>query len=205
MKTARGLRRPHWSLRTSDVDDVSLRCGVHHGPTERTDDTYADFTLPQLSLPDDIDSPLEKPGFIQLARELKASRDVGAQLFCALLRAVGVKTRLVCSLQALPFTAQATKGPVLQQSVAMVTSGHLRAASSRVGVSPSTASPATSDQTTSSFRPDPDGPQPLVPKVARRLGQPSFGTGPSGMDPGRAPVDAGMLVDLNARASYSRC
>lgn len=164
MKTARGLRRPHWSLRTSDVDN--------------------------LSLPDDIDPPLEKAGFLRLARELKASRDVEAQLFCALLRAVGVKTRLVCSLQALPFTTQAVKGPILQQSVAMMTSGHLRGVASPVDVSPSTAYPVSSDQATSSFCLDPDSPQPLVPKVARRLGQPSFGTGPRGMDPGRAPVDA---------------
>ncbi|KAI9751673.1 MAG: hypothetical protein M1815_000975 [Lichina confinis] len=86
--------------------------------------------------------------------------------------------------------AKKARGNRPRNAVPNAAQRHLRAASSRVGVSPSTASPATSDQTTSSFRPDPDGPQPLVPKVARRLGQPSFGTGPSGMDPGRAPVDA---------------
>ena len=32
---------------------------------------------------------------------LRGSQDAGAQLFCALLRYVGVKTRLVCSLQPL--------------------------------------------------------------------------------------------------------
>ena len=205
MKTARGLRRPHWSLRTSDVDNVSFQCSAYNGSSEDIYNSCADFNLSQLSLPDDIDPPLEKAGFLRLARELKASRDVGAQLFCALLRAVGVKTRLVCSLQALPFTTQAVKGPILQQSVAMMTSGHLRGVASPVDVSPSTAYPVSSDQATSSFCLDPDSPQPLVPKVARRLGQPSFGTGPRGMDPGRAPVDAGMLVDLEAHASYSRC
>ena len=41
--------------------------------------------------------------FRDAATKLKASRDVGAQLFCALLRSVGVEARLVCSLQLLPF------------------------------------------------------------------------------------------------------
>ena len=41
--------------------------------------------------------------FRDAATTLKASRDVGAQLFCALLRSVGVEARLVCSLQLLPF------------------------------------------------------------------------------------------------------
>lgn len=41
---------------------------------------------------------------------MNGSRDVGAQLFCALLRAAGVETRLVCSLQPLSF---ATGGPTL--------------------------------------------------------------------------------------------
>ncbi|GKZ21956.1 hypothetical protein AbraIFM66951_007276 [Aspergillus brasiliensis] len=34
---------------------------------------------------------------------MQGSRDFGAQLFCALLRSVGVEARLVCSLQPLPF------------------------------------------------------------------------------------------------------
>lgn len=41
--------------------------------------------------------------FRDAATKLKASRDVGAQLFCALLRSIGVHARLVCSLQLLPF------------------------------------------------------------------------------------------------------
>ena len=53
--------------------------------------------------PTDIDLPMMKADFQSAARDMKASRDVGAQLFCALLRSVGVDARLVCSLQALPF------------------------------------------------------------------------------------------------------
>ena len=41
--------------------------------------------------------------FRDAATTLQASRDVGAQLFCALLRSIGVEARLVCSLQLLPF------------------------------------------------------------------------------------------------------
>ena len=45
--------------------------------------------------------------FKETARIKSGSRDVGAQLFCALLRSVAVDTRLVCSLQVLPFTGVA--------------------------------------------------------------------------------------------------
>lgn len=48
---------------------------------------------------------MQKEDFQAVATKLEASRDVGAQLFCALLRSAGVEARLVCSLQVLPFTA----------------------------------------------------------------------------------------------------
>ena len=50
------------------------------------------------------------------AKTLKGSRDLGAQLFCALLRSAGVETRLVCSLQPLSFNAggpSMPRGPAL--------------------------------------------------------------------------------------------
>ena len=56
-------------------------------------------------VPKDIDLPIEKEDFQTLAIKRKASRDVGAQLFCALLRSVGLDVRLVCSLQPLPIRA----------------------------------------------------------------------------------------------------
>lgn len=59
----------------------------------------------QVHIPHDIDLPMQKQDFIQAAKDLSASRDVGAQLFCALLRSAGVDARLVCSLQPLPFRA----------------------------------------------------------------------------------------------------
>lgn len=52
-----------------------------------------------------MDPMLEKPDFRALAVRFEGSRDVGAQLFCAFLRAAGVEARLVCSLQLLPLNA----------------------------------------------------------------------------------------------------
>ena len=47
---------------------------------------------------------LSKEDFRAQAKMMQGSRDFGAQLFCALLRAVAVEARLVCSLQPLPFS-----------------------------------------------------------------------------------------------------
>lgn len=60
-------------------------------------------TLALLQPPEDIDLPMQKSDFLTAARKLRASRDVGAQLFCAMLRAAGVDARLVCSILSLPF------------------------------------------------------------------------------------------------------
>ncbi|RYO89416.1 hypothetical protein DL764_008584 [Monosporascus ibericus] len=59
--------------------------------------------LKNYQLPDDAETPMEKSDFGEGAKSLKGSRDVGAQLFCALLRSAGVEARLVCSLQPLSF------------------------------------------------------------------------------------------------------
>ena len=55
---------------------------------------------------------MQKADFRETAQQREASRDVGAQLFCALLRAVGVDARLVCSLQPLPFSSVAKGKPM---------------------------------------------------------------------------------------------
>ncbi|PFH59354.1 hypothetical protein XA68_12483 [Ophiocordyceps unilateralis] len=60
--------------------------------------------------PGDMDSCLDRAEFREAARKLQGSRDVGAQLYCALLRSVGVRARLVCSLQPL---ACITGAPVM--------------------------------------------------------------------------------------------
>ncbi|KAI9650842.1 hypothetical protein NHQ30_000877 [Ciborinia camelliae] len=80
--TKRGMRRALWA---DDEDDIK-----------------------NYKLPDDADDSYEISDFKKAATELKGSRDIGAQLFCALLRSANVETRLVCSLQPLSFT---TGGP----------------------------------------------------------------------------------------------
>ncbi len=69
----------------------------------------------QFHLPEDSESPMERSDFRAAAKALKGSRDLGAQLYCALLRSAGVETRLVCSLQPLSFTAG---GPSMPRSLA---------------------------------------------------------------------------------------
>ncbi|KAL9604694.1 MAG: hypothetical protein Q9219_000414 [cf. Caloplaca sp. 3 TL-2023] len=88
--TARGMSRPYWADNPESI------------ATQQP--------------PNDIDLPiLQKQDFLDCARKLEGSRDVGAQLFCALLRAAGVDTRLVCSLQVLPLTTT-TKGTTSQKT-----------------------------------------------------------------------------------------
>ena len=85
--TARGMSRPIWA----DSPEI----------------------LARSQPPDDIDLPMQKSDFLTAARKLKGSRDIGAQLFCGMLRASGIDARLVCSLLPLPF--QSTQKTALPQ------------------------------------------------------------------------------------------
>ncbi|CAG9943679.1 unnamed protein product [Clonostachys rosea f. rosea IK726] len=73
--TERGLRRSLWAENPEQLQDYEA--------------------------PDDMESCLDREDFRHSAKRLEGSRDVGAQLYCALLRAAGVRARLVCSLQPL--------------------------------------------------------------------------------------------------------
>ena len=79
--TAQGMSKPKWAESGAEVRPSS------------------DF--------DELDSPMDKDDFRAAARTLQGSSDVGGQLFCALLRGIGIETRLVCSLQELPFASAA--------------------------------------------------------------------------------------------------
>lgn len=75
------------------------------------------YNLETLSLLSNLkdtsgDPAIRKVDFIEAAHTLSGSRDLGAQLFCALLRSVGITTRLVCSMQPVTFSFQ-NKGPVI--------------------------------------------------------------------------------------------
>ena len=56
---------------------------------------------------DELDDPMDLDDFRAAASKLQGSQDVGAQLFCALIRGIGLEARLVCSLQPLPFALAA--------------------------------------------------------------------------------------------------
>ena len=78
-------------------------------------------TLALLQPPDDIDLPMQKSDFLTAAGKLNGSRDVGAQLFCAMLRAAGVDARLVCSMLSLPFqSAQKTALPQVMHNASRI-------------------------------------------------------------------------------------
>lgn len=79
--TAQGMYKPKWAEADADVRP------------------FSDF--------DDLDDPMDKDDFRRTAHTLQGSQDVGTQLFCALLRAIGIEARLVCSLQPLPFASSA--------------------------------------------------------------------------------------------------
>ncbi|KAL2759474.1 hypothetical protein ACRALDRAFT_1074246 [Sodiomyces alcalophilus JCM 7366] len=129
--TERGLRRSMWA------DDPEL--------------------LSEYEPPDDLDSCVSKDEFRESARTLQGSRDVGAQLFCALLRCAGVRARVVCSLQPLAF---APGGPTLPKprerkttsQVATVKTGSVTAAAAAAKNIPNSASPSPGATRTSTRR-----------------------------------------------------
>lgn len=111
--------------------------------------------------------PMDLAGFATAAKDLEGSQDTGNQLFCAMLRAAGVETRLVCSLQTLPFANPPPKAstPVRKKkpavfAIASDTDPNLSDASASDGSIGSSAAIGK------------------IPSVRRRLGQPSFATSP---------------------------
>ncbi|RDW85638.1 hypothetical protein BP5796_03963 [Coleophoma crateriformis] len=74
--------------------------------------------IQNYELPADAEPATERSDFRTAAKTLNGSRDLGIQLFCALLRSAGVETRLTCSLQPLTF---AGSGPSMPRSAPRVT------------------------------------------------------------------------------------
>lgn len=130
---------------------------------------------PKWAQPDELDTlrekiaedgeSLDKAGFIKAAKSLLGSQDLGNQLFCALLRAVGVEARLICSLQPLPPT------PVSQK---VLTPSKAKAAKPRIYATfeHSEDGSTSEDSKILGGKAANQGPR-------RRLGQPTFG-GPVG-------------------------
>ncbi|KAI9759564.1 MAG: hypothetical protein M4579_002230 [Chaenotheca gracillima] len=152
-KTARGLRRSFWA-----------------GSAEE---------LRKLRPPEDIEGPLERTDFRRLAKKPATSRDVGSQLFCALLRSAGVDARLVCSLQPLPFTAAGLRNSIpqgLNPELVFDAAGRQEGSHTDERV-------ATRDQPTT---PTSDHIKSSASTRIRRLGQPAFDNS-TVVDAGKAP------------------
>ncbi|KAH7383184.1 hypothetical protein BKA66DRAFT_463311 [Pyrenochaeta sp. MPI-SDFR-AT-0127] len=93
--TAQGMYKPRWAEAEAEVRP------------------FSDF--------DDLDDPMDKDDFRNAAHTLHGSQDVGTQLFCALLRSIGIEVRLVCSLQPLPFASTAERATPQKSSVQKTT------------------------------------------------------------------------------------
>ncbi|KAK5078808.1 hypothetical protein LTR64_002775 [Lithohypha guttulata] len=63
---------------------------------------------------EEAEDPYDLDDYRHVAKQRSGSRDIGAQIFCALLRSVAVETRLICSLQVLPFS-RVVKGETPQK------------------------------------------------------------------------------------------
>ncbi|PGG99262.1 hypothetical protein AJ79_08599 [Helicocarpus griseus UAMH5409] len=145
--TAPGMKRPYWLENPSELKD----------PT---------------ALLDTAEILLSKEDFLKQASALQGSRDLGAQLFCALLRAVGVDARLVCSLQVLPFTgvARGMTPSKPEREYIVISEDDGAKSTGDAGQSPAAASPASAQNTP-------------PPSRIRRLGQPRFSASPAAANP----------------------
>lgn len=104
--------------------------------------------------------------FRAAAKELKGSRDVGAQLYCALLRCLGLDVRLVCSLQPLSIKRFPNEPPMPAKSASKK-----RAATAE----PEEASPIEAAKNSSSSRGNISSTAEVMPvtPARRRLGNQS--------------------------------
>ncbi|KAF1845523.1 Rad4-domain-containing protein [Cucurbitaria berberidis CBS 394.84] len=93
--TAQGMYKPRWAEADADIRP------------------FSDF--------DELDDPMDKDDFRNAAHTLHGSQDVGTQLFCALLRGIGIEARLVCSLQPLPFASAAERATPQKPSASKTT------------------------------------------------------------------------------------
>lgn len=111
--------------------------------------------------------PMDLSDFAMAARDLEGSQDTGNQLFCAMLRAVGVEARIVCSLQTLPYA-----NPPAKSSTPM------KKKKPTVFAIASDTDPNVSDASVSDGSIGSSAAIGKIPSVRRRLGQPSFAASP---------------------------
>lgn len=129
------------------------------------------------SIHDEI-NPVVKEDFIKAAKTLTGSQDVGNQLFCALLRSVGIEARLVCSLQPLPFGTTGAKGTTPQKGKATI---YMDTDSDRNGATSAEEGSATGSASEGTT------PRVMAPGKRRRIGQPKFAASGGGSRPAPPP------------------
>ncbi|KAK3691464.1 hypothetical protein LTR37_018661 [Vermiconidia calcicola] len=110
--------------------------------------------------------PMDRADFITTARDMEGSQDTGNQLFCAMLRSVGVEARLVCSLQPLPFANINAKTSTPQKPTKPVV--YAMASGTHGAATDANHEDSGTDNSTGIGK---------VPSARRRLGQPSFASG----------------------------
>ncbi|KAK6418073.1 hypothetical protein LTR95_017250, partial [Oleoguttula sp. CCFEE 5521] len=97
LSMAANVFRAHFQITTNGMRSASWKAD-------------SDTEVPPVSTP-----ILDLPEFRLAAKDMQGSQDTGNQLFCALLRSVGVEARLVCSLQVLPYASVSVKTPTPQK------------------------------------------------------------------------------------------
>lgn len=111
-----------------------------------------------------MEACLDRQDMRDAAARLEGSRDVGAQLYCALLRSVGVRARLVCSLQPLTFMSG---GPTLPRKASVKPKSAKAARNEKVEAQLAMYEAKPKDSPSAS-------PGPSTPR--RRFGHPSAGS-----------------------------
>ncbi|KAK3109220.1 hypothetical protein LTR53_017759, partial [Teratosphaeriaceae sp. CCFEE 6253] len=110
---------------------------------------------------------VDRAAFVRGSKRLMGTQDLGNQLFCALLRSVGVEARMVSSLQVTPLSSTPVKSTPQKPVKRTVYASHAAAH----------ADHSASEHSDTSIRSS----RSLggIPSARQRLGQPSFATSPS--------------------------
>ncbi|KAF2239739.1 Rad4-domain-containing protein [Viridothelium virens] len=157
----------HFKEGLNDLKDI-WRINFKHIKQGIRPPSWLSYVKPaRFRLPRDTERLVDIQDFRNAAKSLEGSQDSGVQLLCAALRALGVETRLVCSLQPLSFIAS-SKDFCHDDDV-----NHSKDGTENTVVSDnenSTGIPVTS-------------PNSLPHPRKRRIGQPSFGVDKSGPPP----------------------
>ncbi|KAH0553030.1 hypothetical protein GP486_006775 [Trichoglossum hirsutum] len=131
--------------------------------------------LKNYRLPEDVDLIMDKSDFRDRARKLEGSRDIGTQLFCALLRSVGVTARLVCSLQPLPFNSVVATKKAARRNARHSVIYAAEDGQGQVSEGTDVVSVHVTDVISESRSGPNQGTPPQIPERARRLWQPNIG------------------------------